>query len=44
MDIHPSEATALNSVALSKSEIEALKKIFCLSEASLNLLAERFDL
>jgi hypothetical protein len=35
---------ASNSVALSKMLIEALEKIFCLSEASLNLLAERFDL
>ena len=35
-----SEAKALNFVALSKMLIEALRKIFCLSEASSNLLAE----
>jgi hypothetical protein len=39
-----SEAKAFSFVAFSKLLKEALKKISCLSEASLNLLAERNNL
>lgn len=40
LQVPPSEAKALNFVALSKTAVEASGKICCLSAASSNLLAE----